>query len=77
MTAEPLGITRLLALHYYVRDLDRSRRFYTERMDFAELGGGSERLRERGRQRSLVFAAGDCVVVCSTPKGRAGARTAT
>ncbi|HEX9188352.1 MAG TPA: 4-hydroxyphenylpyruvate dioxygenase, partial [Vicinamibacteria bacterium] len=33
---EPIGIRRLEALHYYVHDLERSRRFYVEKMDFAE-----------------------------------------
>ncbi len=32
----PLGIRRLEALHYYVHDLERSRRFYTRMMDFAD-----------------------------------------
>ncbi len=33
----PLGLVRIEALHYYVHDLERSRRFYTERLDFAEV----------------------------------------
>ena len=28
-------------IHYYVRDLERSRRFYTEQLDFAEIGQSS------------------------------------
>ena len=38
---ESLGIKRLESVHYYVHDLERSRRFYTEVMDFAEIGGSS------------------------------------
>ncbi|MGC4093457.1 MAG: VOC family protein [Polyangiaceae bacterium] len=67
-----LGIRRVEAIHYYVRDLTRSRRFYTERLDFAETGASSEQLVEGGHQRSLVFEAGGCRVVCSTPVGVGG-----
>jgi len=68
----PLGIKRLLGLHYYVRDLERSRRFYVDLMDFAEIGRSSPELAREGRQRSLVFQAGDVVVTCSSPEGAGG-----
>jgi 4-hydroxyphenylpyruvate dioxygenase len=67
-----LGIRRLEALHYYVHDLERSRRFYTERLDFAEVAKSGEELVEGGHQRALVFEAGACRVVCSTPVGPGG-----
>lgn len=67
-----LGITKLLGLHYYVRDLERSRRFYVDRMDFAELGRSSPALEKAGKQRSLVFGAGDIRVTCSQPLGDGG-----
>ena len=67
-----LGILRLEALHYYVRDLERSRRFYADRLGFSEVARSSRRLNEGGHQRSLVFAAGDCRVICSTPEGDGG-----
>ncbi len=67
-----LGIRRLEALHYYVRDLERSRRFYTERLDFAEVAESGEQLVEGGHQRALIFEAGGCRVVCSTPVGAGG-----
>jgi 4-hydroxyphenylpyruvate dioxygenase len=69
---KPLGIKRLESVHYYVRDLERSRRFYTERMDFAEIGGSSEELTETSRQKSLAFMAGNSVVVCIEPRGEGG-----
>jgi 4-hydroxyphenylpyruvate dioxygenase len=69
---EPLGIVRIEALHYYVHDLDRSRRFYLDRMDFAELAASSPELEREGRQRSAVFQAGDVRVVCSQPLGEGG-----
>jgi 4-hydroxyphenylpyruvate dioxygenase len=67
-----LGIKRIEALHYYVRDLERSRRFYTEKLDFATIGESSAELAEGGHQRALVFEAGGCRVVCSTPLGAGG-----
>ncbi len=72
MTKPNIGITRLLGAHYYVRDLERSRRFYVDKMDFAEIGKSSEALEKAGRQRSLVFAAGACIITCSEPDGGGG-----
>ncbi|HSD27622.1 MAG TPA: VOC family protein [Vicinamibacteria bacterium] len=69
---ESLGIRRLESVHYYVHDLERSRRFYTELMDFAEIGGSSEDLTRAGKQKSLAFLAGHCVVVCIEPRGEGG-----
>jgi 4-hydroxyphenylpyruvate dioxygenase len=69
---EPLGIQRIETLHYYVHDLERSRRFYTEMMDFRETGRSGEALEKQGRQRSALFEAGDCRVLCSQPVGEGG-----
>ncbi len=69
---ESLGILGVEALHYYVRDLERARRFYVERLDFSEIGESGTELREGGHQRSIAFRAGDCHVVCSTPEGPGG-----
>ncbi len=72
MPLAPLGIRRIEALHYYVHDLERSRRFYTEKLDFSEIGASSDALVEGGRQRALVFEAANCRVVCSAPVGTGG-----
>jgi 4-hydroxyphenylpyruvate dioxygenase len=69
---EPLGIVGIEALHYYVHDLERSRRFYTERMGFAEIAASGPEIERSGRQRSAVFQAGDVRVVCSQPLGEGG-----
>ncbi|WP_437585504.1 4-hydroxyphenylpyruvate dioxygenase family protein [Sorangium sp. So ce1000] len=69
---ESLGIKRVEALHYYVRDLERSRRFYTERLDFQEIAASSPELTAAAAQRSVVFQAGECVIVCSQPAGEGG-----
>ena len=66
---ESLGIKRIEGIHYYVHDLDRSRRFYVDLMDFAETWRSSPELEATGRQRSVAFTAGDVVVVCSSPIG--------
>jgi len=63
----PLGIQRLEGLHYYVHDLERSRTFYTQKLDFAETWRSSPELERASGQRSACFAAGNAVVVCSAP----------
>jgi 4-hydroxyphenylpyruvate dioxygenase len=72
MQLGPLGIRKMVGLHYYVRDLARSRTFYLERLGFAEIGRSSAQLEAAGKQRSLVFQAADVVVTCSTPVGHGG-----
>ncbi len=67
-----LGIKRLEGIHWYVRDLERSRQFYTGKLDFAETWRSSPELEKSGRQRSACFAAGNVQVVCSTPLGEGG-----
>ena len=69
---EPLGIRRLDSLHFYVRDLDRMRRLLVDTLDFAELGESDDDLTTRGRQKSVVFQAGDARVLVSTPQGDGG-----
>ena len=72
MSEQEVGIRKLLGLHYYVHDLERSRRFYTDQLGFAEIGQSGPELERAGRQRSLVFQAGDIAIVCSTPLGADG-----
>ena len=72
---EPIGLKRIEGLHYYVRDLERSRRFYVDLLDFAETWRSGPDLEAGGRQRSAAFQAGDVTVVCSTPIG-VGSRAA-
>ncbi len=67
-----LGIKRIEGLHYYVHDLERSRRFYTQLLDFAETWRSGPELEARGRQRSACFSAGNINVVCSQPVGEGG-----
>jgi 4-hydroxyphenylpyruvate dioxygenase len=69
---ESLGIKKVESVHWYVHDLARTRKFYTELMDFAELGESSEELTARGKQKSVVFQAGEVTLICSAPVGEGG-----
>ncbi len=66
---ESLGIQKVESVHWYVRDLARTRRFYGELMDFAELGESNAELTARGKQKSVVFQANDVTLICSQPLG--------
>jgi 4-hydroxyphenylpyruvate dioxygenase len=64
MSKSKIGIVELEGVHYSVRDLERSRRFYVDYMGFGEVGRSSDELEQAGHQRSLVFRAGRIVMVC-------------
>ena len=68
----PIGIRRIESLMYYVRDLERVRRFFVDQLDFAEIGGSTPKLEADGRQRSAAFQAGECIIVCIEPIGDGG-----
>jgi 4-hydroxyphenylpyruvate dioxygenase len=67
-----LGIRKIEALHYYVHDLERTRRFFVDKLDFVELGGSSPALERDGHQRAAAFRAGDAVFVIHQPVGEGG-----
>ena len=67
-----IGIKRLEGIHYYVHDLERSRKFYTGKLDFAETWRSSPELEDHGRQKSACFSAGTINIVCSQPLGGGG-----
>ena len=67
-----VGIKRLEGIHWYVHDLERSRAFYTGKLDFAEIWRSSPELEEQGKQQSVCFGAGNIQVVCSSPVGEGG-----
>jgi len=69
---ESLGIKTIESVHWYVHDLERSRRFYVQGLDFAELGVSSPELEKAGKQKSAVFQAGDIVLTDSQPVGEGG-----
>lgn len=67
-----LGLRRIEALHYYVRDLERTRRFFLDKLDFVELGQSGPELERDGRQLSAAFAAGEALFVVHQPMGTGG-----
>ena len=69
---EPVGIRKIEALHYYVRDLERTRRFFVDKLDFRELGASSPELEREGRQRAVAFQAGEATFVIHQPAGEGG-----
>jgi 4-hydroxyphenylpyruvate dioxygenase len=70
MSAEHIGIVGYDSFHFTVEDLERSRRFYTERFDFKEVARAGDDLVSRSGQQSVVFGAGDVRVCVSTPLGQ-------
>ena len=64
--AEHSGIIGYDSFHFVVENLDRSRTFYTERLDFKEVARSSDDLVKRGGQQSIVLGAGDVRVCVST-----------
>jgi 4-hydroxyphenylpyruvate dioxygenase len=68
----PVGITRLEGVHWYVHDLERSERFYCDKLGFAKTWRSTPALEREGRQRSACFAAGNIQILCSTPLGEGG-----
>jgi 4-hydroxyphenylpyruvate dioxygenase len=69
---ESLGIRKIESLLYYVRDLERVRRFFIDQLDFAEIGVSSPDLEREGRQKSAVFKAGAVTFVICQPVGEGG-----
>jgi 4-hydroxyphenylpyruvate dioxygenase len=69
---ESLGIRKIESLLYYVEDLERVRRFFLDKLDFAELGVSSPELEAEGRQKSAVFQAGSVTFVICQPVGEGG-----
>lgn len=67
MSGEHSGIIGYDSFHFVVENLDRSRKFYTEKFDFKEVARAGDDLVERSGQQSVVFGAGQARVVVSTP----------
>ena len=72
MARPSLGIQRIEALHYYVHDLERTRRFLVDKLDFVELGSSGPEVEREGRQRSAAFRAGEALYVIHEPIGEGG-----
>ena len=64
---EHLGLLGYDSFHFVVENLDRSRKFYTDKFDFKEVARAGDDLTARSGQQSVVFGAGDVRVCVSTP----------
>ena len=69
---ESLRIKRLEAMHYYVHDLERSKRVYQDQFDFAQVAESDSTMTKAGKQKSVVFEAADVRVLVSAPEGEGG-----
>jgi 4-hydroxyphenylpyruvate dioxygenase len=67
MASDHIGIVAYDSMHFVVENLERSRRFYTEKFDFKEVARAGDELTSRSGQESIVFGAGDVRVCVSTP----------
>jgi len=67
MSITNIGLKKLEAIVMYSHDLDRSRRFYVDQLDFAEIGGSDEHITREGGQKTAVFQAGECTVLVEQP----------
>jgi 4-hydroxyphenylpyruvate dioxygenase len=65
MARENFGLIGYDSYHFAVTDLERSRKFYTEKFGFTEVARASKELVERTGQQSIVFGAGMVRVVVS------------
>lgn len=61
------GILGYDSFHFVVENMERSRQFYVDRLDFKEVARAGDDLVARGGQASSVFGAGDVRVCVSTP----------
>ena len=64
---ESLGILGFDSFHFAVENLERSKSFYRQKLDFDEVAHAGEILVKRSGQTSTVFGAGDVRVCVSTP----------
>ena len=72
MASGSIGIQRIEALHYYVHDRDRTRRFFVDKLNFVEVGHSGPQLEQEGRQRAAAFQAGGALFVIHQPVGEGG-----
>jgi 4-hydroxyphenylpyruvate dioxygenase len=68
-----IQIQRLVGFEQYVRDLERTRRFYVDRMGLVEVGRSVEAQERLLGQESRVFRAGNVSIVCTSPRDAASA----
>lgn len=65
--SKSIGIKAIAALHRYVHNLEANRRFLCDKLDFEEIAISGPDLEGRTQQKSAIFQAGQCMLVCSEP----------
>lgn len=72
MTMDSLGIRRVASLHVFVRDLERSREHYVNRVGLAEIAVSTPEFEREQRARASVIEAGRARFVLLEPLGSRG-----
>lgn len=67
--SEALGIKRIESVHFYVNDLERSRSYWVDQLDFAEIAASTDEGAAATNERTLVVQAGRATYFLSTPTG--------
>jgi 4-hydroxyphenylpyruvate dioxygenase len=62
-----IGIIGVDSFEFIVADIDRSKRFYTEKMDFREVAHSSAELAHQTGEESIIFRAGKIQVQVTSP----------
>ncbi|MGB0652603.1 MAG: 4-hydroxyphenylpyruvate dioxygenase family protein [Thermoplasmatota archaeon] len=68
MSLENLGIKRLESVDFVVHDIDRSRAFYEDKMDYRLVATSNPEYEEATGERTMVFDAARVRVQCSSPR---------
>lgn len=69
---ENLGIQRIASIHVFVRDLERSRDHYVQKLDFVETAVSTREFEQAHRARASVVEAGGARFVFMEPLGLKG-----
>jgi 4-hydroxyphenylpyruvate dioxygenase len=72
MSSESLHIKRVASVHLFVRDLERSRDYFIERMGLSEIAVGTREFEQDQRARASVVEAGGARLVLLEPLGSKG-----
>jgi 4-hydroxyphenylpyruvate dioxygenase len=65
--SKALGIQRLEEIVFYVHDIERSHRFYRERVDFAAVARSSMQHEDHTHERTRVYEAGEARIRVTQP----------
>jgi 4-hydroxyphenylpyruvate dioxygenase len=69
---DSIGIQRIASIHVFVRDLERSRDHYLNKLDFAEIAVSTPEFEVEHRARASVVEAGDVRFMFMEPVGSGG-----